>query len=79
MAPQGILRRRDTRFYRQLAGFMPWAAFWQLDRKRSNPTPSHAGPSVLAATPTLLRGTQRIDTAVYSSLTSCHSALGHIW
>jgi hypothetical protein len=32
---------------------------------------------VLAATPTMLRGTQSIDTAVYSSLTSCHSAKSH--
>jgi Magnesium chelatase, subunit ChlI len=53
---------------------MPCDAFWQLDRNGSNPTPSHAGPSLLAATPTMLRGTQRIDTAVYWSLTSCHSA-----
>ena len=52
---------------------MPWAVFWQLDRNGSNPTPSHAGPSLLAATPTRLRGTQSIDTAVYCSLTSCHS------
>jgi hypothetical protein len=51
----------------------PWAAFWQLDRNGSNPTPSHAGPSLLAAIPTMLRGTQSIDTAVYWSLTSCHS------
>jgi len=52
---------------------MPWAAFWQLDRDGSNPTPSLASPSLLAATPTMLRGMQRIDTAVYWSLTSCHS------
>jgi hypothetical protein len=54
---------------------MPWATFWPLDRNGSNPTPSHAGPRVLAATPTMLRGTQRIDTAVHWSLTSCHSAI----
>jgi len=48
-------------------------AFWQFDRNRSNPTPSHAGPSVRAATTTMLRGTQIIDTAVYWSLTECHS------
>jgi hypothetical protein len=53
---------------------MPSAAFWPLDRHGSNPTPSHASPSVRAAPPTMLRGTQRIDTAVYWSLTSCHSA-----
>jgi hypothetical protein len=60
MAPQGILRRRDTRFYRQLEGFMPWAAFWPLDRNGSNPTLSHAGPSLLMATLTMLRPTQLI-------------------
>jgi hypothetical protein len=52
---------------------MPWAAFGPLDRHGSNPTPSHASPSVRAATPTMLRGTQNLDTAVYWSLTSCHS------
>jgi hypothetical protein len=59
--------------YRPLEGFVPWAAFWPLDRNGPNLTSSHAGPSLLAATPTILRGTQSLDTAVYWSLTSCHS------
>ena len=53
---------------------MPWAASWPLDRNGLNPTPSHAGPSLLAATPTMLRGTLGIDMAVYWSLPSCHSS-----
>jgi hypothetical protein len=52
---------------------MPWVAFGQLDRHGSNPIPSPASPSVRAATPTKLRGMESLDTAVYWSLTSCHS------
>ena len=54
---------------------MTWAAPWQLDRNGLSPTPFHAGSSLLAATPTMLRDTQGIGTAVYWSLTSCHSGL----
>jgi hypothetical protein len=65
--------RRKPFSYRQVEGFVSWSAFWQLDRHGSNPMPSHAGPSVLEAILTILRGTQSIDTAVYWSLTLCHS------
>src|SRR3712207_4238167 len=46
-----------------------------MDRTPMRP---HADPSLLAATPTMRRGTQSLDTAESCSLTSCHSALGHI-
>jgi hypothetical protein len=52
----------------------PWQPSGSSIAMDRNPTPSHAGPSVLAATPTMLRGTQDIDMAVYWSLTSCYSA-----
>ena len=52
---------------------MPWAAFWPFDRNGSNPTPSHASPSLPVTAPTKLRGTPSIDTAVYWSLTSGNS------
>jgi hypothetical protein len=67
--PNGMKLIESHVFYRQLEGFMPSAAFWPLDRNGSSPTPSYAGPSLLAATPTMLSGTQRIDTAVYWGLT----------
>jgi hypothetical protein len=54
---------------------VPWVAFGQLDRHGSNLMPSPASPSVRAATPTKLRGMESLDTAVYWSLTSCHSVL----
>src|SRR5262249_58699418 len=54
-----------------------WAACWPFDRTGSNPTPSRASLRLPVTTPTMLRGTQSSDTAVYESLTSCHSAKSH--
>jgi hypothetical protein len=63
--------------YRQFERFVSGVAFWPFDRNKSNLTLSHASPSLPVTTPTMLRGTQSIDAAVYESLTSCHSAKSH--
>src|SRR5215472_16148167 len=66
--------RRTPWSYCSLEGFVPCAARWQLDRNGSHPTPSHAGPRVLAALATRLRGAQRMDRAAYRRFTSCQSS-----
>ena len=70
-----VSRRPFT--YRQFERFVSGVAFWPFDRNKSNLTLSHASPSLPVTTPTMLRGTQSIDAAVYESLTSCHSAKSH--